>query len=70
MNASKPVAAPIAYSATTSATTPRTNFSPRAAVAFSFLDSIHWLRSKLQALVTHTAQAYAAVLTQPHYHPR
>ena len=66
MNASKPVTAPTA----TSATAPRTNFSPRAAVAFSFLDSIHWLRSKLQALATRTAQAHAAVLTQPHYHPR
>ena len=56
--------------AATSAATPRTNLSPRAAVAFSFLDSLHWLRTKLQSLVTRAAQAHTAPLGQPHYHPR
>lgn len=70
MNTTKPVTTPATTSAAAPATTPRTNFSPRAAVAFSFLDSLHWLRAKLQALVTRAAQTHAAPLTQPHYHPR
>lgn len=59
---------------TTPATTPRIYASPRATVAFSFLDSVHWLRTKLRTLFAHTiqvpAQVHAAPLTQAHYHHR
>jgi hypothetical protein len=59
---------------TTPATTPRICASPRATVAFSFLDSVHWLRTKLRILSTHTiqvpAQVHAAPLSLPHYQHR
>jgi hypothetical protein len=54
--------------ATTSANASRMNFSPRAAVAFSFLDSVHWLRAKLHSLFTRAIHVQAAPLAQPHYH--
>ena len=55
---------------TTPATASRMNFSPRATVAFSFLDSVHWLRAKLHTLFSRTLQVQAAPLAQPNYHHR
>jgi hypothetical protein len=48
----------------------RMGFSPRANVAFSFLRSLEWLRTKLQASFSHRMPAQASSPAWPDYRRR